>query len=144
MWPRTLFCRTWSACLKLALQLATKRAPSKIAKTVILRKGENKFHVKPKVWRPIAMLSSLGKMLEAFNAQRLHGIAAKHNLLPAAQLGGSGKRATKALRKLMDLVYSAWCRGLCANLLCLVTKGAYDRVDRGKLLEILIGKRIPD
>lgn len=129
---------------KACIALSHEPSSFKIARTIILRKPEKKFYAKPNAWRPIALLSSLGKMLEAIIAQRLRELAAQHNLLPAAQFGGTGKCTTKALRKLMNPVYSAWCRDLCITLLSLDIKGAYDRVDRGKLLEILIGKRIPD
>ena len=45
---------------------------------------------------------------------------------------------------MLDPVYRAWGQGRQATLLSLDIKGAYDRVDRGKLLETLISKKIPD
>lgn len=99
-----------------------------------------KFHANPNGWRPIVLLSSLRKLLEAIIAQRLRELAAQHNLLPAAQFGSMGQCTTKALRKLMDPVYSAWCRDLCATLLSIYNNGAYDRVDRGRASRFLIVK----
>lgn len=116
----------------------------KKARTIILRKPDKDDYTKPNAWRPIALLSSIGKLLEAIVAHRLRDLNAQFNILPAKQFGVSGKCTTKALRNMLDSVYQAWCLNLAATLLSLDIKGAYDRVNREKLLEILAEKKIPD
>ena len=132
--------RLFKACIALNHEPIVFRK----AHTVILKKAERKSYTKPKSWRPIALLSSLGKMLEAIIVKRLCELVVNHNLLPAAQLGGAGKCTTRALRRLMDTVHSAHCRKLFATLLSLDITGAYGRVPRARLLEVLSEKGIPD
>lgn len=116
----------------------------KMAKTVLLKKPDKETYTLPNSWRPIALLSSIGKLLEAIIAHRLRDLDTEHNLLPTMQFGTGGKCTTKALVTLLDRVYSAWCNKLQATLLSLGIKGAYDRVDRGKLLDTLANLKIPD
>lgn len=116
----------------------------KTAKTIILRKPDKDDYTKPNAWRPIALLSSLGKMLEAIVAHRLRDLNAEFHILPAKQFGVAGRCTSKALRNMLDPVYRAWCRDLEATLLSLDIKGAYDRVAREKLLDTLMEKKIPD
>ena len=118
--------------------------PFKKAKTIILKKANKKSYDVPNSWRPIALLSAVGKLLEAIVARRLRNLAAEHPLLPPNQFGVAGKCTTRALRHLLDPIYTAWCRDLKVSLLGLDITGAYDRVNRRKLLEVLWQKKIPD
>ena len=90
------------------------------------------------------MLSTIGKLLESLVAQRLRALSAEHGLLPVNQYGVAGKCTTRALQKLLDPIYYAWCRNLLATVMSLDLKGAYDRVHRLELLRILVRKGIPD
>lgn len=132
--------RLFGACIALSHEPISFRH----ARTVIMRKPDKKSYALPKSWRPIALLSSLGKLLEAIIAQRLRELCAKYNILPATQFGVAGKCTTRALRKLLGSVYSAWCRDLYASVMSFDIEGAYNRVGRAKLLEILAEKGIPD
>ena len=46
-------------------------------------------------WCPIALLSTLGKVLESVMACRLSELAGQHKLLPDAQMGDRGNRSTE-------------------------------------------------
>lgn len=116
----------------------------KEARTVILKKPDKDTYTTPNSWRPISLLSSIGKLLEAIVAHRLRDLSATYNILPATQFGVTGRCTTKALLNFLNPVYHGWCEGLQTTLLSLDIKGAYDRVDRQKLLDTLAMKKIPD
>ena len=81
----------------------------KSAKTIVFRKKDKEAYNVPKSWRPIALLSSLGKMLEKLIANRLQDECISHMLLPATQFAAPGKCTTSALRCLFNQVYRGWC-----------------------------------
>lgn len=128
-----LLARVFDACLRLGYHPCI----FKHATTVILRKPGKKTYNHPKSWRPIALLPCLGKILERILADRLKDLAMKNNLLPHVQFGLPGKCTTKALQYLLNPIYAAWCskRRLKATLLGLDIAGAFDNVDRSKLLQ---------
>ncbi|KAF4999739.1 hypothetical protein FDECE_11418 [Fusarium decemcellulare] len=148
----------FNACLKLHYH----PAGFKHAITVILRKLGKDTYGSPRSWRPIALLSAIGKLLEKIIANRLKDLALKHNLLPDTQFGLPGKCTTTALQFLLDPVYQAWTgkkvpirrvkkrwkkwvlKKMKATLVGLDIKGAFDHVDRTELLKALIEKGVPD
>lgn len=99
---------------------------------------------RPSSWRPIAIESCLGKVLEKIVANRLTDFAMQRKLVPDTQFGGlPGRSTTIALRLLISLVYAAWTTGFRATLLSLDIKGAFPRVDREVLLRNLDERGIP-
>jgi hypothetical protein len=48
---------------------------------VLLKPGKREYPV-PEAYRPISLLNTLGKLLEAVIARRLSYLAEKHGLLP--------------------------------------------------------------
>ena len=115
----------------------------KEARTLVLRKVDKKSYLDPGSFRPIDLLSVMGKMLESLVAHRLRDFSIQHNLLPSAQYGVAGKSTTQALRMIIDPIYGAWIQKSQATLMRLDMKGAYPGVDREKLLDILTVKGIP-
>ena len=107
-------------------------------------KKDKENYERPSSWRPISLLSAIGKLLEGIIAQRLKELVIKYNIFPLALFGGSGRCTSKALKWLLNPVYRAWSSKEVASMMSLDMKGAYDRVNREKLLEILIKKRIPN
>lgn len=90
-------------------------------------------------------------MLERIVADRLKALATEHHLLPEEQFGAPGGNTTKALQFLLNPIYASWeapetvrTPRLKASLLSLDIAGAYDNVERGKVLETLARKNIPD
>ncbi|KAF7136975.1 hypothetical protein CNMCM5793_006679 [Aspergillus hiratsukae] len=64
------------------------------AKIVVLRKPGKPDYSNPRAYRPISLLNTLGKLLEAVIARRLSYLAEKHGLLPDTQFGGRPGRTT--------------------------------------------------
>ncbi|KAF5669922.1 reverse transcriptase [Fusarium denticulatum] len=90
--------------------------------TVVLRKPGKDNYTVPKAYRPIALLNTTGKVMEAIIAKRLSYIAETHDLLPATHMGGRKLRSTEhALHLIIDKIYDAWNtgQGKVASLLLL-------------------------
>ena len=58
----------------------------KNAKTVCLRKPGKRIYNQAKAWRPIALLNTTGKLMEAITAARLSKVAEEAKLLPEIQI----------------------------------------------------------
>jgi hypothetical protein len=59
-------------------------------------------------WRPISLLSTLGKILEAVVAERISYAVEAHGLLPANHYGATKRRsAEQALMLLQENIYGA-------------------------------------
>ncbi|RBA20535.1 hypothetical protein FPRO05_07982 [Fusarium proliferatum] len=132
----------FAACLK----LGHHPAAFKQACTVMLRKGGKDDYEQPKSWRPVALLPCMGKLLEKIFTHRFKQLAVEHNLLPDVQFGTPGKCTTKALQYLLNNVYYARTDKIrrLATIMGLGITGAYDRVDRVKLMRILQETGLPE
>ncbi len=61
-----------------------------------------------KAWRPIALLNTVGKLIEAAAAKRLRDAAEAHALLPDFQMGARLGRSTEtALELLTEQIHTA-------------------------------------
>ena len=115
----------------------------KSAKTVCLRKPGKGTYNQAKAWRPIALLNTTGKLMEAIAAARLSKIAEEAGLLPDIQMGFRKGRSTEAaLFLLTSQVEKVWKEGMVASLLSLDISEAYDRVLPKILQQILKRKGI--
>ncbi|KAI3528724.1 zinc knuckle [Colletotrichum abscissum] len=117
--------------------------------TVILPKLNKDDYTSPKAYRPVALLSVVGKLIERIVANRLKKLALEHSdLIPSTQFGLPGKSTTKALEHLVNLVQQCWSpigrAKLKATLMTIDITGAYDHVRRFELLKILRQKGVPD
>ncbi|KAF7184036.1 hypothetical protein CNMCM7691_004595 [Aspergillus felis] len=65
------------------------------AKIVVLCKPGKPDYLNPGAYRPISLLNTLGKLLEAVVARRLSYLTEKHSLLPDTQFGGRPGRTTE-------------------------------------------------
>ena len=116
----------------------------KAARTIYLRKPSKGSYCYAKAWRPIALLNTIGKLMEALAATKLSELAEKENLLPEIQMGFRKERSTEsALFLLTSQVEKVWKEGMVASLLSLDISGAYDRVLPEILKKILERKGIP-
>ena len=117
------------------------------ANTIVLRKPKKKDYSEPKSYRPIALLSTLGKALETVIGRRLSDCAEDNGLLPPEQMGARRKRSTEtALETIVDAVHTVWDCGKnkVASLLSLDMAGAFDNVSHHRLLHNLRQKGIPE
>lgn len=117
----------------------------KEAVTVVLRKPGKDDYTQPKSYRPIALLNTLGKVLEAIIANRLAYLADVYQLLPRRHTGGRKLASTEhAIHVLLQRIYKAWSEGKVATLLLLDVSGAYDNVSRERLLHNLRKRRVDE
>jgi hypothetical protein len=56
--------------------------PFRHSKTVVLRKPQKPTYDVAKAYRPIALLNTLGKVLEKIVTRRVSALAEEHDLLP--------------------------------------------------------------
>ncbi|KAG5757117.1 hypothetical protein H9Q72_014431 [Fusarium xylarioides] len=131
-------------CFEACLLLKYHPKSFKHAITVMIPKGGKPLNL-PGSWRPLALLSCTGKILERVIADRLKELVTRFKLLPRTQYGLPGKSTTMALQYLLNPVYSAFTREpkRYVSLLSIDIKGAYDRVNRRVLIEILQDLGIP-
>jgi len=114
------------------------------AKIVPLKKPNKGDYTKAKAWRPISLLSTLGKVLEAVVAERISNLVETHGLLPANHFGARKQRsAEQALVLLQEQIYEAWRGKKVLSLVSFDVKGAYNGVHKGRLLKRLGARGIP-
>ena len=115
--------------------------------TVVLKKPGKPSYSDPAAYRPIALLNTLGKVLEAIIARRISNLAERYNLLPDEQYGARPGRSTEdALLNLQETVHAEWGRDrkLVISILSLDVSKAFDRVSHQRLLHNLRKRRIPE
>ncbi|KAF7118717.1 hypothetical protein CNMCM5793_008337 [Aspergillus hiratsukae] len=114
------------------------------AKIVVLRKPGKPDYSNPGAYRPISLLNTLGKLLEAVVARRLSYLAEKHSLLPDTQFGGRPGRTTEqALLVLSNAIDRAWYKCRVVTLIAFDLKGAFNGVNKISLDARLRVKGIP-
>jgi ribonuclease HI len=114
------------------------------AKIVVLRKPGKPDYSIPGAYRPISLLNTLGKLLEAVMARRLSHLAEKHGLLPDTQFGGRPGRTTEqALLVLSNAIDQAWYKLGVVTLIAFDLKGAFNGVNKISLDARLRAKGIP-
>lgn len=107
----------------------------KEARVVILRKPSKSDYHDPKSYRPISLLKTMSKIMEAILATRIAATAEIHNLLPITHCGGRKSTSTEhAVHLLLEEVQTAWRNDEVASLLTLDISGAFDNVNHRRLL----------
>jgi hypothetical protein len=107
---------------------------------VVLQKPEKtpETYQTPGGYRPIALLPTVGKVIEALVAKRITSAAEAYGLLPAEQMGNREHRSTElAIRLVVAQVQEAWRQKATASLLQLDISGAFDTVNHTRLLATL-------
>lgn len=103
--------------------------------TVVLREGDPRDFRLPKSYRPVALLNTLGKLLESIIATRIAWAVEELNLLPRAHLEGhKGISVDHMIQMILDKVYSAWENSHVASILLLDVSGAYNFVSHVRLI----------
>lgn len=113
--------------------------------TVVLRKGgEARDYHKPKSYRPVTLLNTLGKFLEAIIAKRVSYAVEEHGLLPKTHLGGrKGISRDHAIQLLLDRIRRCWGKGTAVvSMILLDATGAYDNVAHRRILHNLRKRRL--
>uniref|UniRef100_A0A093XDU8 Putative RNA-directed DNA polymerase from transposon X-element n=1 Tax=Talaromyces marneffei PM1 TaxID=1077442 RepID=A0A093XDU8_TALMA len=79
------------------------------AKIIPLKKLAKDNYSLAKAWRPISLLSTLGKILEAVIAERISYAVETFGLLPTNHFGARKRRsAEQALLLLQEEIFKAW------------------------------------
>lgn len=118
-------------CVKLGVHPKT----FKQANIIILSKPGKRDHTLPTSYRPIALLSCLGKGLERLIARRISYCAQKFNILAQNQCGAVSRRSAVDLTTaLICDVKSALGSGKIAGIVTVDVKGAFDGVLCNRLL----------
>ncbi|KAM6514322.1 hypothetical protein FALCPG4_18909 [Fusarium falciforme] len=114
------------------------------AKIIPLKKPGKGDYAIAKAWRPISLLSTLGKILEAVVADRISYAVETFGLLPTNHFGARKRRSTEqALLLLQEQIYKAWRNRKVVSLISFDVKGAYNGVFKDRLLQRLEARGIP-
>lgn len=82
------------------------------SRTVVIRKPGKPSYADPKAYRPIALLSTIGKVLEAIFASRLSYLVENYQLLLRNHMGGRrGRSCEHALHTLLERTHREWRDG---------------------------------
>ena len=114
---------------------------------MVLRKPDKDDYTIPKAYRPIALLNTIGKIMDAVLARRLSYLVEAHHVLPDTHIGGRKLRSTEhALHLITEKIYKAWNtgHGRVASLLLLDVSGAFDNVSHERLLHDLRTRRVDE
>jgi hypothetical protein len=115
--------------------------------TVVLRKPGKDSYTVPKAYRPIALLNTVGKVMDAVIARRLSHLVETQHVLPDTHMGGRRMRSTEhALHAVTSRIHQAWNKGdgQVASLLLLDVSGAFDNVSHPRLLHNLRKRRVDE
>jgi hypothetical protein len=131
---------------QVCLQSSYHPTPFRHSKTVVLIKLQKPAHDVAKVCRPIALLNTLGKVLEEIFAWRMSALAEEHHLLPTTQMGARPGRSTvTALEMLTEQIRTVWGNDttLVVSMLSLDISGAFDNVSHHRLIHNIRDGRLP-
>ncbi|EED15976.1 reverse transcriptase, putative [Talaromyces stipitatus ATCC 10500] len=130
----------------LVLQRLLPTIEAYLSTTVILRKPGKPDYSDPKAYRPIALLSTIGKALESVLARRLSYLVEQYDLLPKQHIGGCrGHSCELAIHLLLEETYIVWRESSrVASGLALDAAGAFDNVNHIRLIHDLRKRRVPD
>jgi len=119
-------------------------APFRQSLTIPLKKPQKPNYSSPKAWRPIALLNTLGKVIEKVLATKLRNAAESQGLPPPTQMGCRPNRSTEtALAYLTEQIHETWNNGAVASVLAVDISGAFDRVPASRLAHNLQCGRVP-
>ncbi|KAL9561825.1 hypothetical protein ACKAV7_014087 [Fusarium commune] len=106
------------------------------AKIIPLKKPGKGDYAIAKAWRPISLLSTLGKILEAVVADRISYAVETFRLLPTNYIEGRKRRsAEQALLIFQEQAYKAWRNRKVVSLVSFDVNGAYNDVFKERLLQ---------
>jgi hypothetical protein len=104
--------------------------------TVVLRKGGPRDFRLLKNYRPVALLNTLGKLLESVIATRLSYILEERGLLLKTHLGGRKLISVDhAIQQVIEAIRGGWGRGLKVSMLLMDISGAYANVAHERLVD---------
>ncbi|KAM6513286.1 hypothetical protein FALCPG4_18932 [Fusarium falciforme] len=137
----THVCRLFKGCLT----TGHHPKPFKEAEVVMIAKPGRRDLTSPRAWRPVSLLSCLGKGLERLIARRLSWAAVHYSVLHPQQAGALPKRsATDLVAALIHDIEEAFARKKVATLVTMDIQGAFDTVMCNRLVLRLREQGWPD
>jgi hypothetical protein len=117
--------------------------PFKETITLVLRKPNKPNYTKPNAYRPIALESTIGKVLESIMADHISYLCETFNLLPKHHFGGRPGRTTEdALLILSESIYQAWKDGKVFSAILMDVAGAFNNVHHERLIHNMRKRKI--
>ena len=111
--------------------------------TVVLRKP-NKPSYETKAYRPIALISTLAKVLTLIVAENLSRVTEHNHLLPNNHFGGRPGRSTAdTVHYLVHKISKAWRENKVVSVLLLDVEGAFPNAVMSRLIHNLKKRRVP-
>ncbi|CAD6505563.1 BgTH12-01053, partial [Blumeria graminis f. sp. triticale] len=143
--PTAIIRRTWLLIEQQVLSLfnaclSIGHHPECFRKAILMmiQKPNKIDNSSPRSYRPIALLSVLGKGLERFIAKRMAWTAIRHKVVSSQQFGAlPGRSAVDLTTCLTQDAEKALYEGSTASMLTLDVKGAFDAVYPGRLVHRL-------
>ena len=112
--------------------------------TLVLRKPKKPDYTKPNAYRPIALESTIGKVLESIMAETISYLTETHELLPPNHFGGRPGRTTEdAMMLLTENIHAAWKEGRIFSAVFMDVAGAFNNVHHQRLIHNLKKRKIP-
>ena len=109
--------------------------PFKETITIVLRKPTKPDYTKLNAYRPIALESTIGKVIESIIMELLSYLIETHDLLPANHFGGRLQRTTiDAMTVLSENIHHAWKEGDIDSVVFMDVVGAFNNVHHNRLL----------
>lgn len=113
--PALVWQKTWSATKNLLVSIFQHSMSKvfvpdkwKIAKIIPVKKPGKADYTNPESYRPVSLLPTLSKAMEAVVAERISYLVEEHGLLPSNHFGGLKQRSTvDALVVLQEKIYQA-------------------------------------
>jgi hypothetical protein len=135
-WPYIESHTTW--LFESCLQVGHHPAVFKGAEVVMIPKLGKRDLSSTGSWRPISLLSCIGKGLERLIARRISRTAVFQGVISPEQFGALPKRAaTDLVASLIHDIETALNQGRVATLVLMDVKGAFDAVLRNRLIRQL-------
>jgi len=134
---------TFNMCAKLGYH----PKPFREGCTIAIRKPGKPSYTVAAGYRPIMLLNTMGKLLEAVIATEISRITEEYQLLPETQMGARpGKSTLTALTLATELIHSTWQLDpfLVISMLNLDLAGAFDKVVHDRVLHCLRARRVPE
>ena len=108
------------------------------AKIVSLKKPGKADYTVPKAYRPISLLPTISRGLEAIIATRLSSLAERYGLLPTNHFGARKQRSCdQALDVLVGRIFGAWRANRVLSLVTFDVQGAFNGIHPAVLEERL-------
>jgi len=133
------------ALMQASLNLGHFPKPFKHTTTVVLRKPNKPDYTKAKAYRPVALESTLGKVMGSVIAEIMSYLTETYELLPAHHFGGRpGRSAEDAMMILSESIYKAWKNKKVFTVVFMDVAGAFNNVHHKRLIHNLRQRRIPE